>query len=91
MLDSMDLEKLSDGAERWEKVIRKLRGEMMPPQGMPRPDQATLEAFVTWFEEAIDRAAAARQNPGREPIHRLNRTEYANAIRDLLVLKLGSR
>ena len=63
VLDSMDLEKLSDGAETWEKVIRKLRGEMMPPQACLRLDQATLEAFVTWLEEAIDRAAAARQNP----------------------------
>jgi hypothetical protein len=89
MLDRMDLDKLSDGAETWEKVIRKLRSGMMPPQGMPRPDQVTLEPFVTWLEEAIDRAAAARQNPGRDPLHRLNRTEYANAIRDLLDLNVG--
>ena len=58
----------------------------MPPQGMPRPDAATMDRFATWLETSIDRAAAAHPNPGRATLHRLNRTEYANAIRDLLGL-----
>jgi hypothetical protein len=86
MLDRIDLDKPAEGAEAWEKVIRQLRGGMMPPQGMPRPDKATLDSFVSWLEESIDRAAS--QNPGRDPLHRLNRTEYANAIRDLLDLRI---
>jgi mono/diheme cytochrome c family protein len=88
MLDRMDLDHVPDGAETWEKVIRKLRGGMMPPQGMPRPDRAALDGFIAWLENSIDHAAPAKQNPGRDPLHRLNRTEYANAIRDLLDLKI---
>ncbi len=88
MLDRMDLDHVSDSAETWEKVIRKLRGGMMPPQGMPRPDRASVEGFIGYLETSIDRAAAAKPNPGRDPLHRLNRTEYANAIRDLLDLKV---
>lgn len=86
MLDKMDLERLPERAEVWEKVIRKVRGGMMPPQGMPRPDQATLDNFATWVETTIDRAAAANVNPGSVGLHRLNRTEYRNAIRDLVDL-----
>lgn len=70
----------------WEKVIRKLRGGMMPPVGMPRPDAATLDAFVRGLESSLDRAAAERRDPGSVAIHRLNRTEYGNALRDLLAL-----
>ena len=86
MLDKMDLDRLADGAEVWEKVARKLRGGMMPPQGMPRADQATTEAFITSLETSLDRVAAAHPNPGRASLHRLNRTEYGNVIRDLLDL-----
>ncbi len=85
-LDNKDLDRVPDGAEIWEKVIRKVRGGMMPPQGMPRPDQATLDGFATWLETSIDRAAAVNANPGRVGLHRLNRTEYGNAVRDLLDL-----
>ena len=85
-LDNKDLDRVADGAEIWEKVIRKVRGGMMPPQGMPRPDQATLDGFATWLETSIDRAAAVNANPGRVGLHRLNRTEYGNAVRDLLDL-----
>jgi mono/diheme cytochrome c family protein len=88
MLDRMDLGKVPEGAETWEKVIRKLRGGMMPPQGMPRPDKATLDGLITWLETSIDQGPQAKRNPGRDPLHRLNRTEYANAIRDLLDLKI---
>jgi cytochrome c5 len=91
MLDKADLDHIGQGAEVWEKVVRKLRGGMMPPQGMPRPSQATTEGFITWLETSLDRAAAANVNPGRTAIHRLNRTEYANAIRDLLALDVDVR
>ncbi len=88
MLDRMDVDKVPEGAETWEKVIRKLRGGMMPPQGMPRPDKATLDGLIAWLETSIDSGPQARHNPGRDPLHRLNRTEYANAIRDLLDLNI---
>ena len=89
-LQSADLAKVPENAEIWEKVIRKLRVEAMPPQGMPRPDKATLDAFATSLENTIDHEAAARPNPGRSSLHRLNRSEYANAIRDLLALDVDT-
>ncbi len=88
MLDVADVDHPADHAEIWEKVVRKLRGGMMPPQGMPRPDQAKLDAFMVSLETSLDRASLAHPNPGRSPLHRLNRTEYANAIRDLLGLNV---
>ena len=87
-LDKIDLTQIHDGAETWEKVVRKLRGGMMPPQGMPRPDSATIETFTSWLETSLDREGMAHPNPGRASLHRLNRTEYANAIRDLLALEI---
>ena len=72
--------------ELWEKVAMKLRGGMMPPQGMPRPDAATLEAFAAGIEKTIDDRALRSPDPGHKPVHRLNRTEYGNAVRDLLDL-----
>jgi hypothetical protein len=88
MLDKMDLNHISDGAEVWEKVVRKLRGGMMPPLGLPRPDRAAMDGFISWLETSLDRAEAANPNPGRDPLHRLNRAEYANAIRELLALDI---
>jgi hypothetical protein len=73
-------------AELWEKVAMKLRGGMMPPQGMPRPDAATLEALAASIEKTIDERALRSPDPGHKPVHRLNRTEYGNAVRDLLDL-----
>jgi hypothetical protein len=70
----------------WEKVVRKLRLRAMPPAGMPRPDEATYASLVGWLEARLDEAAAAHPNPGRTSIHRLNRAEYRNAVRDLLGL-----
>jgi mono/diheme cytochrome c family protein len=88
-LDALNLSNAAADAEVWEKVIRKLRTNAMPPAGMPRPDPATYAAITTYLESEIDRAAAARPNPGRtEPIHRLNRAEYRNAVRDLLALEV---
>jgi hypothetical protein len=88
MLDKVDIDHASEHAETWEKVIRKLRGGMMPPQGMPKPEQAKIGGLITWLEASLDQANAAHPEPGRAPLHRLNRTEYANAIRDLLHLKV---
>jgi len=90
-LQTVDLATVPAEAELWEKVIRKLRTGSMPPSGRPRPDSAAAEGFATWLETEIDRAAAAHPNPGRtEPLHRLNRTEYQNAIRDLLALDIDA-
>ena len=90
MLDKMDLDRVPEGAETWEKVVRKLRGGMMPPLGAPRPDQASIESLVSFLETTIDRAALAKPDPGRSPLHRLNRSEYANAVRDLLALDIDA-
>jgi hypothetical protein len=78
-----------DGAV-WEKVVEKLHGGMMPPQGMPRPDAAVLDTFVSSLESVLDRQAAGAANPGHKPPHRLNRTEYGNAVRDLLDLDIDA-
>jgi len=86
MLDKLDPAQAPDNPEVWEKVIRKLRGGMMPPQGRPRPAQPDVETFISYLETSIDRAALTKPNPGRAAVHRLNRTEYGNAIRDLLDL-----
>jgi len=88
MLDKADVEHIGDGAEVWEKVVRKIHGGTMPPLGMPRPDQATLDGFASSLEISLDRAAISRPEPGRAGMHRLNRAEYQNAIRDLLALKI---
>ena len=91
LLDKSDVGHVGAGAETWEKVVRKLRSGAMPPPGRRRPDQPTLEAFVTWLETELDREAAAQPNPGRPADHRLNRFEYGNAIRDLLALEIDPR
>ncbi|MCY4028411.1 MAG: DUF1592 domain-containing protein [Acidobacteria bacterium] len=86
-LDGLDLAQVGPHAELWEKVVTKLRTRTMPPVGRPRPAVATYDALAGWLEGEIDRYAAAHPNPGRtEAFHRLNRAEYANAIRDLLSL-----
>jgi hypothetical protein len=74
----------------WERVIRKLRAGMMPPPGMPRPPLAKYEELRDWLEAQVDQKAAAHPNPGSVVLHRLNRTEYANAIRDLLALDIDA-
>src|ERR1043165_8369835 len=77
-------------AELGEKIIRKVRVGMMPPPKMRRADAAATKAFVASMESTIDRAAAANPNPGRPALHRLNRAEYANAIRDILALDVDA-
>ena len=84
-LDKMNVEQVSEGAPVWEKVLRKLRGRAMPPAGMPRPDEATYDSLANYLETELDGAAP---NPGRTVLHRLNRAEYTNAIRDLLALDI---
>ena len=85
-LDTLDVEHVGASAEVWEKVVKKLRAGAMPPGGRPRPDKTTYDGLIATLEIALDRAAAAAPNPGRPAIHRLNRAEYVNVIRDLLGL-----
>jgi hypothetical protein len=87
VIDPADTMHVSSNPELWEKVIRKLRSASMPPAGSPRPDAANYDSTATFLETELDRAAAAKPNPGTLPLlHRLTRTEYQNAIRDLLSL-----
>lgn len=85
-----DLSKAGDNAELWERVIRKLRAGVMPPSGSRRPDKATLEGLNTFLETQIDRVAASKPAAVRPGVHRLNRTEYANAVRDMLGLDIDA-
>jgi len=87
-LERLDLATAGDHPELWEKVVRKLRAGVMPPPDVRRPPLAEYEALRDWLEAEIDRKAAAHTNPGAVVLHRLNRTEYANAIRDLLDLEI---
>lgn len=89
-LQSADLAKVPENAELWEKVIKKVRVEAMPPMGMPKPDAAARAALVASLESTIDQAAAHHPTPGRATLHRLNRSEYANAIHDLLSLDIDA-
>jgi mono/diheme cytochrome c family protein len=85
-LDSMDFENIPAGAAVWEKSLKKMRVGMMPPPSAPQPDAASRASLISWLTTTLDGAAAARPNPGRPVLHRLNRAEYANAVRDLLAL-----
>jgi mono/diheme cytochrome c family protein len=87
-LQALDLGDLDQNGATWEKLLRKLRNREMPPAGLPRPDAATYETLVKSIENERDRLAEVKPNPGRPTLHRLNRTEYANAIRDLLALDI---
>src|SRR5690606_28382583 len=87
-LEQADLAKVAENPALWEQVIVKLRGRLMPPPGGPRPDAEAVESFVSFLETNLDEAAASNPKPGQAGIHRLNRTEYGNAIRDLLALEI---
>ena len=89
-LDSADLAKVPAGAETWERVVRKLRAGAMPPPGAPRPDPIAYKGFASWLESQLDAAAQASPFAGRPLLHRMNRAEYANAIRDLLALEVDA-
>jgi hypothetical protein len=90
-LASIESQEMGRHAQVWEKVVRRLRGRLMPPLDRKRPDEATYASVVVQLETALDREAAEHPNPGRtETIRRLTRTEYQNAIRDLLVLDIDA-
>jgi uncharacterized protein DUF1592/uncharacterized protein DUF1588/uncharacterized protein DUF1585/uncharacterized protein DUF1587/uncharacterized protein DUF1595 len=90
-LDQIDATRIGDHPQIWEKVVAKLRSREMPPGGAPRPDAPTYHAAINALETALDRAAAAKPNPGRIAVHRLNRAQYGNAIRDLLGLEVDTQ
>jgi len=85
-LDDLDVTRIADHAETWELVVRKLRAGMMPPANSRRPDKAAYDGFITWLENELDKTATPYAPP--PGLHRLNRTEYANALRDILDLEL---
>ena len=87
-LDTLDVANVGKNGHTWEKVVRKIRSGMMPPSGARRPERQALDALASELEARLDRAAAASPNPGSPSLHRLNRTEYANAVRDLLDLEV---
>jgi mono/diheme cytochrome c family protein len=89
-LDALDLTQVSSHAETWEKVVRKIQTGAMPPAMLPRPDKAAAAGVVSWLETELDRAALEHPNPGRPTLQRLNRSEYHNAIRDLLALDIDA-
>jgi hypothetical protein len=89
-LDGLDVATLQDESELWEKVVRKLQTRTMPPVGARRPDERTYQALVDTLTRGLDRAAATRPDAGRSLLRRLNRSEYVNAIRDLLALDVDA-
>jgi mono/diheme cytochrome c family protein len=89
-LDTADVTAPAAAADVWERVVRRLTTRSMPPHGVPRPDEAAYDRLTAWLETELDRAAAAKPDPGRLLVRRLNRTEYANAIRDLLDLQVDA-
>lgn len=89
-VQSLDESGVGAAAAVWEKILRKVSAGEMPPPGIPGPTPAAAETFTAWLEDALDRAAEANPNPGRPAVHRLNRAEYSNAIRDLLELDIDA-
>jgi len=87
-LQGLDVATVGEHPELWERVVRKLRAGVMPPPDIKRPPLAEYEALRDWLETEIDRKAAGHSNPGAVVLHRLNRTEYANVVRDLLDLDI---
>ena len=90
-LDTVDVDHVAADVAVWEKAVRKLRARAMPPAGRARPDDEAYTAFIDYLEASLDRVAAAAPNPGRtETFHRLNRSEYQNAVRDLLAVEIDA-
>ena len=88
-LDEVDLTNIGGMPPFWEKVVRKLRAGAMPPVGRPRPDRTTYDELTSWLEGQLDQVAITAPHPGRtEALHRLNRTEYENVVRDVLGLEI---
>ncbi|NOT63660.1 MAG: DUF1592 domain-containing protein, partial [Acidobacteria bacterium] len=88
VLEGLDFTRVANQADLWEKVLRKVSTGQMPPANAPKPDKAEAGAFVKWLEGTLDHAAAVNPQPGRPAVHRLNRAEYSNAIRDLLAVDI---
>src|SRR5688572_8165266 len=82
-LDTLDLTKLPEHAEIWEKAIMKLRGHLMPPPNARQPEPAATQSLISWLETSLDQAAAKNPNPGSISLHRLNRAEYAASIKEI--------
>ena len=89
-LEPVDLDSLSAASDVWERVVKKVRVGMMPPQGAPQPGVETRESIVKFLTTRLDRAATNHPSPGQKMIHRLNRAEYGNAVRDLLSLDVDA-
>ena len=89
-LDTLDVNAAGRDPQTWEKVVRKVRTGMMPPSGAPRPERAVLDSFASSIETMIDTVARTEPNPGAPALHRLNRAEYGNAVRDLLDLPIDA-
>ncbi|MGE0393098.1 MAG: DUF1587 domain-containing protein, partial [Vicinamibacterales bacterium] len=88
-LDAVDVTVAGQRGDIWEKVVTKLRAGQMPPASARRPDRAVSDQVAGWLESELDRHASTKPNPGRtEALHRLSRTEYRNAVRDLLGLEI---
>ena len=83
-------EEIADDVAVWEKVINKLQGRMMPPAGQPRPDNEETDRFISWVESYLDHAATLQPHAGRVGLHRVNRKEYANAVRDLFGIEVDA-
>lgn len=90
-LSALDPANVGAHADVWEKVLRKVSTRQMPPTGLPSPDDAVANTFTAALEHALDEVAAAHPDPGRPVIHRLNRNEYANAVRDLLAIEIDAQ
>jgi mono/diheme cytochrome c family protein len=90
VLDGLDLHAASDDADTWEKALRKLRGHLMPPPGMPQPPQKDVDAFMAWMENALD-SHPRGPTAGYVPIERLNRSEYAASVKDLLGVEVNPK
>ena len=88
VFEGANFDDLLSHAGTWERVLRKLSVRAMPPPGMPRPSEAEYAGFTNWLAGSLDRAWAGKVTPGRFVVHRLNRAEYANAVRDLLAVDL---
>src|SRR5688572_15324610 len=88
-IDSLDATRIGAHAEKWEKIVRKIKTGMMPPSGAPRPSREALDAFAATLETQLDAASDPKASLETPALHRLNRTEYANAIRDLLDIEVN--
>ena len=89
-LDALDMAQVAERPDVWEEVVRKLRTGAMPPAGRPRPEATVSNDLATWLEGVLDRAALENPDPGRPTLHRLNRSEYQNAVRDLLAVDIDA-